>query len=71
MPHHYAMQERKTALANVLHELHQALEGIRRAHHTNHINALGLDLPSEKPIVETINAVVQTYQQPVGVVRER
>jgi len=67
MANQFAAQERKTALAKVLHELHQALESLRIAHHTNHINALSLDLPSEKPLTEAIHSVVQTYQQPQGV----
>ncbi len=71
MPHQRAMEERKTALARVLHDLHKALELVQDAHYINHINALGLELPSQKPITEAITSVVQTYQQPAGVASER
>ena len=71
MPHQFALQERKTALARVLHDIHQAVELLQDAHYINHTHALGLDLPSAKPLTETITAVVQTYQQPQGVVSER
>ena len=56
--------ERKDALARVLHDLHTMLAHLRDAHYHNHVFALGLDLPSEKPLVEQIGACVQTYQQP-------
>jgi hypothetical protein len=64
MPRQHHIQERNTAIANVLYDLERAIELVRHAHHLNQVNALGLDLPSEKPLAETITQVVQTYRQP-------
>jgi hypothetical protein len=66
MPHEHMLHERKTALASVLSDYHKALELLQHAAHTNHINGLGLDLPSQKPITEMITTIVKTYQQPAG-----
>ena len=60
----YMLLERKDALARVLHDLHQMLAHLRDAHYHNHAFELGLELPSEKPLLEQIGACVQTYQQP-------
>lgn len=67
MSNEFALEERRTALARVLHQLHKALELVQAAQYTNHTHALGLDLPLERPITEAIHHVVQTYQKPTGV----
>lgn len=59
----YMHLERKDALARVLHDLHTMLVHLRDAHYHNHAFALGLELPSEHPLIEQIGACVQTYQQ--------
>ena len=61
--HPYMLAERKAAMGEIVHELYQALCHLRKARHLNHLNALDIDLISERPLVDLINATVQTYQQ--------
>lgn len=55
--------ERQGALASVTSELYHMLGHLRRAHHDNHIYALGLELPSEKPIVELIGQCATLHKK--------
>ena len=61
--HPHMLLERRDALARVLHDLHQMLAHLRDAHYTNHVHALGLELPSEKPIIAEIGTIVTAYQK--------
>lgn len=60
---HRALEQRE-ALAKVAQHYVQMLQHLRAVQHLNAVYALGLDLPTERPLIDAINQAANLVNPP-------
>jgi hypothetical protein len=60
--HPYMLIERAGAFAGVSHHLYCALASLKAAHYLNHAHGLGVDLPSERLLIDTIGECARLHK---------
>ena len=60
--HPYMLIERAGAFAGVTHQLYVALSAFKAAHYLNHVHGLGIELPSERLIVDAIGECARLHK---------
>ena len=61
--HPYMRLDRAGALSTIASHLHHMLAHLRAAEYFNLAHGLGLELPSEKQLIDLISTCVQQHQQ--------
>ena len=61
--HPYMLLKRAGALTTIASNLHHMLAHLRAAQYYNLAHGFGLELPSEKQLIDLIGQCVQKYQQ--------